>query len=89
MDCGDCENIPFWRWLRLDQRTGINITCNEVKITQKYYLEGKSVPIRHIYMTGPSPGFVHELKSRKYGGLKRNDTYSYKAIRNLNIKVKK
>ena len=29
MDCGDCENIPFWRWLRLDQRTGINITCND------------------------------------------------------------
>ena len=29
MDCGDCENIPFWRWLRLDQRTGISITCND------------------------------------------------------------
>jgi len=39
-------------------------------------------------MTGPSTGFVHELKLKKHGGLKRNDTYSYKAIRNLYIKVK-
>ena len=29
MHCGGCNNIPFWRWVKLSQRTGLYITCND------------------------------------------------------------
>ena len=27
MHCGDCDNIPFWRWLKVNQKFSTSITC--------------------------------------------------------------
>jgi hypothetical protein len=29
MHCGRCDNIPFWRWLKLNQKFTTSITCND------------------------------------------------------------
>jgi hypothetical protein len=29
MHCGSCDNIPFWRWLKLNQKFTTSITCND------------------------------------------------------------
>jgi len=29
MHCGGCNNIPFWRWLKLGRMTAASITCND------------------------------------------------------------
>jgi hypothetical protein len=29
MHCGDCDNIPFWRWLKGNQTFPTSITCND------------------------------------------------------------
>jgi len=29
MYCGGCENIPFWRWLKLNQKFSTSITCHD------------------------------------------------------------
>jgi hypothetical protein len=29
MHCGDCENIPFWRWLKGHQTFTTSITCTD------------------------------------------------------------
>ena len=29
MHCGECRNIPFWRWLQRNQKFSNSITCYE------------------------------------------------------------
>ena len=29
MHCGGCDNIPFWRWLKVNQKMPTSITCND------------------------------------------------------------
>jgi len=29
MHCGGCDNIPFWRWLKVNQKIPTSITCND------------------------------------------------------------
>jgi len=29
MHCGGCDNIPFWRWLKVIQTFTTSITCND------------------------------------------------------------
>ena len=36
MQCGSCDIIPFWRWLRETQKYPADITCND--------FDGKDLP---------------------------------------------
>jgi hypothetical protein len=36
MYCGGCYNVPFWRWLRINQNFSRSVTCNDYSGT---YLE--------------------------------------------------
>jgi hypothetical protein len=29
MYCGGCDNIPFWRWLKLNQTFSTSVTCSD------------------------------------------------------------
>ena len=29
MYCGGCDNVPFWRWLKLNQKFSTSITCSD------------------------------------------------------------
>ena len=29
MYCGGCDNIPFWRWLKLNQTCSTSVTCSD------------------------------------------------------------
>ena len=30
MNCGSCDNLPFWRWLKGNHTFNTYITCNDV-----------------------------------------------------------
>ena len=39
MHCGGCYNIPFWRWLRVNLRFSISISCIDYSGTYLEYLQ--------------------------------------------------
>jgi hypothetical protein len=64
MQCGSCDIIPFWRWLKETQKYPPYITSHDFdgKYLTKINVDVKSIPTRHIYMTAQYPGSVHELQ---------------------------
>jgi len=43
MYCGDCDNIPFWRWLKRNQQFSLSVTCNDYNGEYLYNLQPNNV----------------------------------------------
>ena len=43
MYCGGCNNIPFWRWLKLNQKFSTSITCNDYNGEYLYNVQPTNV----------------------------------------------